>query len=181
MTGSAGSSRILGTLRAKDGTGIVWIEDRYDVALDEMWSALTEPERLARWYGRVEGDLRPGGEFRLHVESSGWEGTGRVDACEPPHRLLVTTRESDESFEEGQGTPPFDAHLEATLRGDGDQTLLVIEARGMPVELLWAYGAGWQIHAETLAAYLAGREPGEADERWEELSAAYRELQVHVG
>jgi uncharacterized protein YndB with AHSA1/START domain len=43
----------------------------------------------------VEGDLRPGGEFRARF-TSGWEGTGRVEACEPPRRLRVLTWESDE-------------------------------------------------------------------------------------
>jgi hypothetical protein len=30
-------------------------------------TALTDPGRLARWYGQVAGDLRPGGEFRLEA------------------------------------------------------------------------------------------------------------------
>ena len=60
-------TRILGSLRSADGKGVVRIEDRYDTGIDDLWSALTDPGRLARWYGQVEGDLRPGGEFRLHV------------------------------------------------------------------------------------------------------------------
>ena len=91
-------ARILGSLRSADGTGIVRIEDRYDTDIDDLWSALTDPRRLARWYGQVEGDLRPGGEFRLRVESADMDSTGRVEACEPPRRLLVTTRETDESI-----------------------------------------------------------------------------------
>src|SRR5258708_26753972 len=92
MTGSGrGGTPILGSLRSAGGKGVVLIEDRYDTAIDDLWSALTDPGRLARWYGEVEGDLRPGGEFRLHVESDGWDGTGRVEACEPPRRLLGAT------------------------------------------------------------------------------------------
>src|SRR5580693_4041037 len=113
-------TRILGSLRSADGTGVVRIEDRYDTDIDDLWSALTDPGRLARWYGQVEGDLRLGGEFRARVLASGWEGTGRVEACEPPRRLLVTTRESDESYHSGQGVPPFDETIEATLTADGD-------------------------------------------------------------
>ena len=90
-------TRILGSLRSADGAGVVRIEDRYDTDIDDLWSALTDPERLARWYGEVEGDLRPGGEFRLYLESADIESTGRVEACEPPRRLRVTTRETDES------------------------------------------------------------------------------------
>ena len=65
MTSKARSdTRILGSLRSADGKGIVRIEDRYDTDIDDLWSALTDPDRLARWYGEVEGDLRLGGEFR---------------------------------------------------------------------------------------------------------------------
>jgi uncharacterized protein YndB with AHSA1/START domain len=73
--------RILGSLRSSDGTGVVRIEDRYDTDIDGLWSAVTGPARLARWYGQVEGDLRPGGEFRGHLES--WDGTAREEACVP--------------------------------------------------------------------------------------------------
>ncbi len=94
MTGNArADTRILGSLRSADGTGVVRIEDRYDTDIDELWSALTEPRRLARWIAEVEGDLRPGGQFRARF-TSGWQGTGRVEACEPPRRLLVLTKEA---------------------------------------------------------------------------------------
>jgi uncharacterized protein YndB with AHSA1/START domain len=106
-------TRILGSLRSADGTGVVRIEDRYDTGIDDLWSALTDPGRLARWYGQVEGDLRPGGQFRLHVESADIDATGRVEACEPPRRLLVTTRETEESYLRGQGAPPYDEAIEA--------------------------------------------------------------------
>ena len=91
-------SRILGSLRSADGAGVVRIEDRYDTDIDDLWAALTDPARLARWYGEVEGDLRPGGQFRTYNAADDIESTGRVDACEPPRRLLVTSRETDESY-----------------------------------------------------------------------------------
>jgi len=181
MTGyGRGGTRILGSLRSADGKGVVRIEDRYDADIDDLWSALTDPGRLARWYGEVEGDLRPGGEFHLHLESVGWDGTGRVEACEPPRRLLVTTRETDESWRKGRGAQPFDQAIEATLTADGDQTILVIEVRGMPLDTIAAYGAGWQIHAENLAAYLAGRERGDSEARWHELVPSYQDLADNV-
>jgi uncharacterized protein YndB with AHSA1/START domain len=174
-------ARILGSLRSADGAGVVHIKDRYDTGIDDLWSALTDPRRLARWYGDVEGDLRPGGEFRLHVESADMDATGRVEACEPPRRLLVTTRETDESYLRGQGVPPYDTAIEATLTADGGQTILVIEARGMPLDKIAFYGAGWQINAETLAAYLAGRERGDTEARWAELVPPYQDLASDVG
>ena len=182
MTGSERpATRILGSLRSADSMGVVRIEDRYDTDIDDLWSALTDPLRLARWYGQVDGDLRPGGQFHLYIESADLEGTGRVEACDPPRRLLVTTRESDESWRKGRGVPPFDQALEATLTADGDQTILVIEVRGMPLDTVAAYGAGWQIHAENLAAYLDGRECGDTEARWADLVAPYQDLAANIG
>jgi uncharacterized protein YndB with AHSA1/START domain len=182
MTSNAGAgNRIVGTLRSAAGKGVVRMEDRFDTDIDDLWSALTDPGRLARWYGQVEGDLRPGGEFRLYIESADLEGTGRVEACEPPRRLLVTTRETDESWRKGNGAPPFNEAIEATLTADGDQTNLVIEVRGVPLDKIAFYGAGWQIHAEDLAAYLAGRERGDTGARWDELVPPYQDLAADVG
>jgi uncharacterized protein YndB with AHSA1/START domain len=172
MTGGAGAgTRILGSLRSADGKGIVRMEDRYDTDIDDLWSALTDPRRLARWIAEVEGDLCLGGEFRARFTSQ-WEGTGRVEACEPPRRLTVVTKQTDKR----------DEHvIEATLTADGDQTILVIEARGMPVEHLADYGAGWQVHVEDLAAHLAGRERCDIETRWDELSPAYQDLAAQLG
>jgi uncharacterized protein YndB with AHSA1/START domain len=174
-------TRILGSLRSADGKGVVRIEDRYDTDIDDLWSAITDPARLARWHGQVEGDLHPGGQFRLHVDDAGMDVNGRVEACEPPRRLRVTTRETDESYRPGNGVPPFDEIAEVTLTADGDQTILVIEVRGMPLDKIAFYGAGWQIHAETLAAYLAGRERGDTEARWTELVPPYQDLAANIG
>jgi len=164
-------TRILGSLRSADGKGVVRIQDRFDTGIDDVWSALTDPSRLARWIGEVEGDLRLGGEYRFRFFASGSQGTGRVDGCEPPWRLLLTM---------ALGQPDEDV-IEVTLAADGDQTLLVWEERGMPVNLLAAYGAGVQIHVEDLAAHLAGRERCDADARWDELQPAYEDLAANIG
>jgi uncharacterized protein YndB with AHSA1/START domain len=158
-----GSPRTVGTLRAADGEGIVRLEDRFDTDTDDLWSALTDPSRLARWLGKVEGDLSLGGEFRAHYFASGWEGVGRVELCDPPQRFLIHTKSPDQP----------DGVIEATLTADGDQTILVIEDRGVPLEQIAAYGAGDQVHIEDLAAYLAGRERCDARARWQELHQAY--------
>jgi len=173
MTSNArGSARILGSLRSAGGKGIVRMEDRFDTDIDDLWSALTDPHRLARWLGEFEGDLRLGGEFSAHFFASGWEGTGRVEACEPPQRLLVMTKHRDQTDEHT---------IEATLTADGDQTILVLEERGMPLDQLAAYGAGIQVHVEDLAAHVAGRERCDADARWNELLPAYQDLAPNAG
>ena len=173
MTSNASAgTRILGSLRSADGNGVVRVEDRYDTDIDDLWSALTDPLRLARWMGEVEGDLRLGGEFRARFFASGWEGTGRVEACEPPQHLLVLTEQPGQS----------DEHvIEVTLAADGDQTILVWEERGMPLDHLADYGSGIQVHVEDLAAHLAGRERCDAEARWAELRPAYQDLAANAG
>ncbi len=94
---AVGGGRILGSLGSADGKGIVRMEDRYDTDIDDLWSALTDPGRLARWLGEFEGDLRLGGNFRARFFASGWEGTGRVEACEPPRHLLVMTKDDGQA------------------------------------------------------------------------------------
>ncbi|MFM9432170.1 SRPBCC domain-containing protein [Arthrobacter sp. MP_2.3] len=169
-TNTPGTVRILGTLLSADGKGIVRLEDRFDTDMDDLWSALTDPGRLAHWLGTVEGDLRQGGEFSAHYFASGWEGTCYVDECQPPRRLLILTKSSDEP----------DGVTEVTLTPDGDQTTLVIEDRGLPLEQIAAYGAGNQVHVEDLAAYLAGRGRCDARVRWQELHPAYQELATRL-
>jgi uncharacterized protein YndB with AHSA1/START domain len=174
MTSNAAEGgRILGSLGSAEGKGIVRMEDRFDTEIDDVWSALTNPSRLARWYGEVEGDLRLGGEYRARLFASGWEGTGRVEACEPPQRLLVRGKEADE---------PGENETEVMLTADGDKTMVVWEERGMPLDLLSAYGAGVQIHVEDLADYLAGRDRrDDSKARWDQLHPAYQHLATNLG
>jgi uncharacterized protein YndB with AHSA1/START domain len=172
MTSKApGNTRILGTLRHADGKGVVRIEDRFDTNIDDLWTAITDPDRLARWYGTIEGDLCPGGEFRAYVFASGWEGTGRIEVCEPPRRLLVVSKEPD---------APSEDTTEVTLTADGDQTILVFEHWGVPPDLLYAYGAGEQIHVEDLADHIAGHERRDPEARWDALVHAYKDLAADV-
>jgi uncharacterized protein YndB with AHSA1/START domain len=160
-------NRIVGTLRTVNGKGVVRMEDRFDTGIDDLWSALTDPTRLARWLGEFDGDLRLGGEFKARFFASEWEGAGKVEVCDPPRRLVVSTTDAGST----------DEHIiEATLSADGDRTVLILEERGMPVNLLAAYGAGIQIHVEDLAAHLAGQGRCDAPERWKQLNPAYEAL-----
>jgi hypothetical protein len=77
--------------------------------------------------------------------------------------------------------PPYDATIEATLAADEGHTELVIEVKGMPLEAVAFYGVGWQIHAENLAAYLAGRDRGDGEARWNDLLPAYQALAAAIG
>lgn len=163
-----GASRgLVGSVRAVDGRAVVRMEDSFDTDIEDLWSAITDPERLARWIGKVEGDLRLGGELRASLTSS-WEGPARVDVCDPPQRLLVTMDPGTED----------ETVVEAELSPDGDGTHLVVEERGLPVGAVAAFGAGWQAHIEDLGAHLAGRPQGQWRARWAELKPAYLDQQA---
>ncbi|AEV84942.1 hypothetical protein ACWT_3918 [Actinoplanes sp. SE50] len=163
---------MISELRSVDGVGLVRIEDRFNTGAADLWEAVTDPVRLSRWMAEVEGDLRLGGEFRAHFFASGWAGTGRVEACEPPRRLLLRTTQPDQVGEHV---------IEVTLIPDGEQTVLVWEERGMPIEHLPAYGAGIQVHVEDLAAHLSGGERSDGPARWAELLPAYQESAINGG
>jgi uncharacterized protein YndB with AHSA1/START domain len=160
----------VGSLRAVDGKAVVCMEDVFDTDIDDLWSALTDPQRLAHWIAQVEGDFRPGGEFRASF-TSGWEGPGRVDVCDPPRRLLVTLSQDEDD----------ETVIAAELTPDGGQTRLVVEERGLPLDEAADHGAGWQAHVEDLAAHLAGRPREDWRTRWAALTPAYLARQRALG
>ena len=157
------TERMLATVRTSGDAAVVRVEDVYATTAQDLWSAITEPERLARWIAEVSGDLAVGGAFRIRFTSS-WEGIGRVDACEPHHRLVVTTTEEDGTSTE----------IEARITPEGDAARLVVEERGLPIDDAPDYAAGWQVHLEDLGAALAGRPTSDWGARWKQLIPAYR-------
>ncbi|MFB9235515.1 SRPBCC domain-containing protein [Plantactinospora siamensis] len=170
--------KIIGTMRSLDqDRGAVRVEDVYATGIDDLWDACTNPDRLARWIAKVSGDLRPGGTFHA-VFTSTWSGPGRVDVCERPHHLLLTTQPGTDE----------EAQLEAWLTEEGAGTRLVVEERGLPLKSLHFYGAGWQAHLEDLGRSLgatAGPGTWTAEspepswrERWTALTPAYEERGV---
>jgi uncharacterized protein YndB with AHSA1/START domain len=161
--------RILSSLRSADGKGIVRIESRFRTDPGDLWPALTDPGRLARWLGEFDGDLHLGGEYRSRFFASGAEATGRVEACESPRRFTVVTKGPNASDEQV---------IEVTLTAGGAGTVLVIEQSGLPLKWLAVFGAGLQIHVEDLAAHLAGGERCDSDARMGELVPAYEGIAV---
>ncbi len=169
MTDSSG--RLLGRVRADGDRWVLRMEDRFEAAIGDVWAALSEPPRLQKWIGEVDGDLCPGGMYRRRFFASGSEGTGRIEACEAPRRLVVR------HFAERA-----DEHLiDISLAVDGDGTRFVAETFELPSEKLFAYGAGIQIHVEDLGDYLAGREVANDESRWDALLPRYKELTARSG
>jgi uncharacterized protein YndB with AHSA1/START domain len=171
---------IIGSMRKLDeARAALRVEDVYETDIDDLWAACTTPDRLARWVAQVSGDLRVGGEVEV-VFTSTWTGAGRVEVCEEPHHLLLTMLPG--TAEETQ--------IEAWLSEAGSGTRLVVEERGLPLEEIHVHGAGWQVHLEDLGRSLSLDGPVHPDgwsssrqapawqERWHELSPAYRTLTV---
>jgi uncharacterized protein YndB with AHSA1/START domain len=57
----------------------------YDTSLDDLWDAITNAERIPRWFLPISGDLRLGGHYQLEGNAS-----GEIVQCEPPRRLGLT-------------------------------------------------------------------------------------------
>jgi uncharacterized protein YndB with AHSA1/START domain len=172
--------RITGTMRElDDDRGAVRVEDVYDTDIDDLWEACTAPERLARWIAETSGDLRVGGTVHA-VFTSTWTGPMRIEVCEAPHHLLLTSEPGADD----------ETQIEAWLTAEGPRTRLVVEERGLPVGQVHFYGAGWQAHLEDLARSLVSEGPVHADgwsqqtaasawrERWTELTPAYQDSAV---
>ncbi|HET9934666.1 MAG TPA: SRPBCC family protein [Polyangiaceae bacterium] len=57
----------------------------YDTSVEDMWDAITTPERLVRWFLPVEGDLKVGGRYQLKGNAG-----GTITRCDPPAALDLT-------------------------------------------------------------------------------------------
>jgi uncharacterized protein YndB with AHSA1/START domain len=157
----------ISAMRALDEKrGAVRVEDVYDTDIADLWEACTKPERLSRWIAEVSGDLRLGATIHATFTSS-WTGDIRIEACDSPHHLLL--RSEPGTQDEGE--------LEAWLTEEGSGTRLVVEERGLPVDRLYFYAAGWHAHLEDLGRSLAG-ESSSWKPRWTELTPVYESMAV---
>lgn len=63
----------------------VLLRRRYDAQVEDVWDAVTDPDRLKRWFAPVSGELKVGGQFEVEDNAS-----GEILACDRPHRLRMT-------------------------------------------------------------------------------------------
>src|SRR5687768_4118913 len=57
----------------------------YDAAVEDVWDALTDAERIPRWFLPVSGDLRLGGRYQFEGNAD-----GEITRCDPPRHLAAT-------------------------------------------------------------------------------------------
>lgn len=125
--------------RAGDAWSIRF-DEQYATDPADLWSALTTPERLARWMTEYRGDLRLGGTWEALSDGEVW-GTGRITECDPPHGFTTTW------IAEGEGPTTLRVRLEPVEGG----TRLILEHEGVVSP---DYGAGWAAYLGMLADHL---------------------------
>lgn len=122
----------------------VQMRRHYQAAIDDVWSALTDPERVERWFYPLTGDLNAGGSFQLEGNAG-----GDILECVPPKLLRVTF-----------GGPTSLVELRLTQEGD-DDTVLDLE-HTVPIEMAQSgagalyVGPGWDGAFMALDLYLKG-------------------------
>lgn len=121
---------------------------------DDLWQALTDPERIPRWFLPVTGELEVGGRFQVEGNAG-----GTVQRCDAPARFAVT-------WEYGSTVSWLEVRLAAT---DGGTLLeLVHEAPADPD--MWAQfgpgavGVGWDLALMGLGLHLDTGAPVDPDE-----------------
>jgi uncharacterized protein YndB with AHSA1/START domain len=118
----------------------------YDTDIDDLWDALTNAERIPRWFLPISGELRLGGRYQFQGNAG-----GEITGCEPPRRLSVT-------WEFGGGV----SWLTVTLKDDPKGgTNLQLEHMAHVEGDFWdrfgpgAVGVGWDLGLMGLANHLA--------------------------
>jgi uncharacterized protein YndB with AHSA1/START domain len=72
------------TLDAGEARTVV-VSQTYRAALEDLWDACTNAERIPRWFLPVTGELRVGGRYQLEGNAS-----GTIESCDPPNGFTAT-------------------------------------------------------------------------------------------
>lgn len=150
-------------LRDDEGVRLEFVRTYDDPAAD-VWSALTEPDRTARWIGSWTGDPTTG---TIHLTMSAEEDAPSqavsILTCEPPTRLVVDMPSPD-----GVWNLAVDLHEDA-----GITTLTFTQRLAEPYDAT-DIGPGWHYYLDRLAAVVAGTDvPDVWDDYYPSLSGDY--------
>jgi uncharacterized protein YndB with AHSA1/START domain len=139
--------RETGTGKTPDGEGrTVVLRRTYAAEIADVWDALTNIERIPRWFLPISGDLRLGGRYQFEGNAG-----GEVLTCEPPHLLRVSW-----VMGEAGGFSEVEVRLSPVAGG----TLFELEHLAVVPEEMWgqfgpgAVGVGWDGGLLGLGMYL---------------------------
>ena len=130
----------------------------YDADIADVWDACTNPERLARWYQPVEGDLRLGGTF-----TQGEMGGGRIVACEEPRLLRLALGPSDPSPDQLEVRLSEGPDGTTVLEVEHATTLDSHEIGGQMYDAVYCMGGGYGPRMLALDLYLHEALPADLD------------------
>lgn len=138
------------------GEAIV-LERIFAAPIDDVWAAVTEPERLERWIGTWAGDPASGHVlFRMTAEGSeAPEEKVHIEECTPPRLLRARIPVGDQ--------PGQEWHWELLLSHEGGRTTLTFTqsvAGDVPVSDV---GPGWEYYLDRLVAAESGQDVSEID------------------
>jgi uncharacterized protein YndB with AHSA1/START domain len=117
-----------------------------DNHMDEVWAALTRPDRLAQWLAPGEIELRVGGSAKLDFGDSGIVIDSRVSAIEPLRVLEYSWS--------GPGEPQRPVRWD--LEPIGAATVLGLRLSLPAGEDAARAAAGWAAHLDMLMGMLIG-------------------------
>lgn len=156
----------------RDGTTYVELVRTFRAPITDVWAAVTESDRLARWIGTWTGDPASGQVlFRMTFEGEDVDGeTFRIDECVPPYRLRITT-----TMPKDDGTEDH-WRLRVDLAEDDGVTTLTF-AQDLPDPTIAEnVGPGWEYYLDRMVAAEAGDDPAALlwDDYYPAMSDHYR-------
>lgn len=141
------------------------IERTFRASIDDVWASLTEPDRIARWYGDVEGELLPGHTIMITMtaEDGAPAEPARIVECDPPRRFLIETA--------GMGDP-WRLQVELAER-DGVTTMTFTHHLADDLDAA-DIGPGWEYYADRHHAAFHGHAMRDwTADRYQELLGAH--------
>lgn len=157
----------LGQISTDGDTSAVRLERELEAIPEEVWKALTEPDRLREWLAEVKLDPREGGSIAIDFSAQGEPNItkGTIRIYDPPRTLEYDWTET------GQNRSVVRFELEPTDSG----TKLALTHRLVTDEEAPGFAAGWHAHLDALIEHLRG-EDVVSREWFERLRARYLEL-----
>lgn len=128
----------------------------YPDPIEDVWSALTDPERTARWIGTWTGETGVGNTIMLSMtaEEGSEPGPAVIRECDPPKRLVMDLHNT--------GEPTWRVELTLTPRGEGT-VLDFVHRMPKPDWDTSDIAKGWHFYLDRLSASLAGEPVPEWD------------------